>query len=38
MIRFAIPALAAATFASAAQAAEVQIQAQALSHKLILGL
>ena len=28
MIRFAIPALAAATFASAAQAAEVQIQAQ----------
>ena len=28
IIRFAIPALAAATFASAAQAAEVQIQAQ----------
>ena len=28
MIRFAIPVLAAATFASAAQAAEVQIQAQ----------
>lgn len=28
MIRFAIPALAAATFASAAQAAEVQIQTQ----------